>query len=333
MSDYLPVLEATAKRGAELVKQVLSFARGIDGDRTFLQVNYLISEISQILKQTFPKSIEINTDVPQDLWAISGDATQLHQVLMNLCVNARDAMPNGGRLSMIAENRYIDRNYAAMNIDASVGHYVAITVSDTGTGMPAEIVDRIFEPFFTTKEFGKGTGLGLSTVRGIIKSHGGFMNVYSEVGNGTRFNVYLPAAFENQTQPVEELEIMRGNGELILIVEDEAAIREVAKISLETSGYKVIFAADGIEGIALYVQNKHEIALVLLDMMMPNMDGLTTIRTLQKINPAVKIIVMSGLASNETLTAITGTSVKGFLPKPYTAKELFKLINIALNPE
>ncbi|WP_374793481.1 PAS domain S-box protein [Aerosakkonema funiforme] len=329
----LPVLEATAKRGADLVKQVLSFARGIDGERTFLQVNYLISEISQIVKQTFPKSIEINTDVTPDLWAISGDATQLHQVLMNLCVNARDAIPNGGRLSMIAENRYIDRNYAEMNIDASVGHYVAITVSDTGTGMSPEIVDRIFEPFFTTKEFGKGTGLGLSTVRGIIKSHGGFMNVYSEVGNGTRFKVYLPAAFENQTQPVEELEIMTGHGELILIVEDEAAIREVAKISLETSGYKVIFAADGIEGIALYVQHKHEIALVLLDMMMPNMDGLTTIGTLQKINPSVKIIVMSGLASNETLATITGTSVKGFLPKPYTAKELFKIIHSALGDE
>ncbi|WP_374826002.1 PAS domain S-box protein [Aerosakkonema sp. BLCC-F183] len=329
----LPVLEATAKRGADLVKQVLSFARGIDGERTFLQVNYLISEISQIVKQTFPKSIEINTDVTPDLWAISGDATQLHQVLMNLCVNARDAIPNGGRLSMIAENRYIDRNYAEMNIDASVGHYVAITVSDTGTGMSPEIVDRIFEPFFTTKEFGKGTGLGLSTVRSIIKSHGGFMNVYSEVGNGTRFKVYLPAAFENQTQPVEELEIMTGHGELILIVEDEAAIREVAKISLETSGYKVIFAADGIEGIALYVQHKHEIALVLLDMMMPNMDGLTTIGTLQKINPSVKIIVMSGLASNETLATITGTSVKGFLPKPYTAKELFKIIHSALGDE
>ncbi|MBD0303907.1 MAG: PAS domain S-box protein, partial [Tolypothrix sp. T3-bin4] len=190
--QWLDILETSARRGADLVKQVVSFARGMDGDRTIVQIRHIISEIRQIARETFPKSIKVYIDVSQDLWAVSGDATQLHQVLMNLCVNARDALPDGGTLSISAENLLIDEDYARMNIEANVGAYVVVTVSDTGIGIPKEILERIFEPFFTTKEIGKGTGLGLSTVLGIIKSHGGFINVYSEIGQGTEFRIYLP---------------------------------------------------------------------------------------------------------------------------------------------
>ncbi|GAB1542670.1 response regulator [Scytonema sp. NUACC21] len=323
----LPILISNAKRGANLVKQVLSFTRGIEGNRTLLQLKHLIREIQQVLGETFPKSIQLSVQIAQNLWAVSGDATQLHQVLMNLCVNARDAMPNGGTLLIAAENLLVDENYARMHIDARVGSYVVITVSDTGVGIPYEIVDRIFEPFFTTKEIGKGTGLGLSTVLGIIKSHSGFINVYSEIGKGTQFKVYLPAQEAKETLEEQEMDLPQGNGELILVVDDEDSIREVTKTSLENYNYKAITASDGIEAIALYAEYRHQISIVLTDMVMPSMDGLTTIRTLQKINPDVKIIAVSGLASTEKINAVTEVGVKAFLAKPYTAKQLLQTIS------
>ena len=323
----LPILETNAKRGADLVRQVLSFARGVEGENTLLQVNHLISEISNIVRQTFPKSISLSTDIPTDLWTVYGDATQLHQVLVNLCVNARDAMQNGGLLSITADNIFIDQNYALNNIEATVGYYIVITVSDTGIGMNSKILERIFEPFFTTKEAGKGTGLGLSTVIAIVKSHGGFINVYSELGKGTRFKVYLPAAEENKPELVEHINISNGNGELVLVVDDEAAIREITKTSLECFGYNVILASDGMEAIAKYIQHQQQIKLVLLDMMMPNMDGLTTIQKLENIDPNVTVILMSGLASHEMSTSIPSPSVKKLLSKPYTANELLNAIH------
>ena len=327
----LKILENNVKRGAALVKQVLSFSRGLEGKRTILQVRHLILEIKNIANETFPKSIEFYIDIAPDLWSVCGDATQLHQVLMNLCVNARDAMPNGGTLSISGENIFIDENYARMHLDAVVGNYIIITVADTGTGISPEILDRIFEPFFTTKDLGLGTGLGLATVMGIIKSHGGFINVYSQVGLGTQFKVFLPAAEGTETQQLEDLELPIGNGQLILVVDDEAAICEIAQTSLETFRYKVLTASDGIEALALYAQHKAEISVVLMDMMMPSMDGPTTIRTLQKINPKVKIIAVSGLASSDKVTAAMGSGVKAFLSKPYTAQELLKTIDKVLN--
>jgi nitrogen-specific signal transduction histidine kinase/CheY-like chemotaxis protein len=329
--QWLDILETNAKRGADLVKQVVSFARGIEGDRTDVQIRHIISEIRQIARETFPKSIEVYIDVPQELWTVSGDTTQLHQVFMNLCVNARDAMPDGGILSISGKNIFIDEHYARINIDAQVGSYIVITVSDTGTGIPAEMLERIFEPFFTTKELGSGTGLGLSTVIGIIKSHGGFINVYSEMGKGTEFKVYLPAKEDTQIQLVEDFELPQGNGELILVVDDEAAIRKITQISLETYGYKVLTASDGIEAIALYAQHKKTISLVLIDMMMPEMDGPTTIRTLQKIMPQVKIIAVSGLVSNDKLTQMATLGVNAFLSKPYTTNDLLNTISEVVN--
>ncbi len=327
----LQILETSAKRGANLVKQVLSFARGVEGKRMTLQVANLIPDIKAIAIETFPKSIEVLTDVSRNLWTVSGNATQLHQVLINLCVNARDAMPNGGTPLISAENLVIDANYTQYHIDAQVGPYIVITVTDTGTGISREIINRIFEPFFTTKELGKGTGLGLSTVIGIVRSHDGFVNVYSEVGQGTQFKVYLPATEEAEAQLAVDLELQIGHEELILIVDDEAPIREATETSLGTYGYKTLSASDGIEAIALYAEHRREISIALIDMMMPFMDGPTTIRTLQKMNPQVKLIAVSGLPSNEQILKTAHLGVKTFLSKPYTVKELLQTLHEVLN--
>lgn len=330
MSDrnqrLLKSMEENIKRGAALVKQVLSFARGYEGDRTTLQIQHIISEVEHIAQETFPKSIELFLDVPPDLLPIFGNATQLHQVLMNLCLNARDAMPNGGTLRVQAENSFIDQHYANINIDAAVGMYVIITVTDSGVGISTENLERIFEPFFTTKEVGKGTGLGLSTAIGIIKSHGGFINVYSEVGR-TQFKIYLPSADHQAQHVISEHELLAGAGELILIVDDEIAIQEITKLSLETYNYRVLVANDGVEALALYAVHKKEIDLVLLDMMMPAMDGKITIQTLQEINPSVKIIAISGLVFHDKIVGRTGNGVRAFLRKPFTANELLKTIS------
>ncbi|WP_211176507.1 PAS domain S-box protein [Brasilonema sp. UFV-L1] len=330
--QLLATVESSAKRGASLVQQVLSFARGVAGERTILQLKHLILEIERIVKQTFPKSIQFYTDVVSDLWMISGNSTQLHQVLMNLVVNARDAMPNGGTVSITAENFVIDEYYALMNVEATVGSYIVVTVADTGTGIPPEIIDKIFDPFFTTKEIGLGTGLGLSTVMGIIKNHGGFVTVESEVGKGSTFGVYLPAVNGMETtQPTEEMKLPRGHGELILVVDDELHLRETTKILLESYNYKVLTASDGIEALTMYVQHKDEISVVLMDMMMPNMDGAITICTLQKINPHLKVIAVSGLPSNDQLAYAARINIKTFLSKPYTLRELLNIINSVLS--
>ncbi len=321
------MLQTSAKRGATLVKQVLSFARGMQGDRTTLQIKHIISEIREFVRNTFPKSIDIEVGIDRDLPTVYGDATQLHQVLMNLCVNARDAMPNGGTLSINAESIDVDREYAAMNINAKVGSYIAVTVSDTGIGIPPEALERIFEPFFTTKGQGKGTGLGLSTALGIIKSHDGFINVYSEVGKGSQFKIYLPAVHTAETIRDSQEEVPIGQGELILIVDDEAVIREISKTSLEEYNYQVLTASDGIEAIAVYVQNKNDISVVIMDIMMPSMDGLNAIYNLQQINPQVKIIAVSGLPSTEKITAAKKAGVKAFLAKPYTSKDLLQKLH------
>ncbi len=323
----LHILNESAQRGADLVKQILSFTRGIEGKPVNTQVSHLLAEIHKIIRQTFPKNVEFTADLPQDLWLIAADGTLLHQVFMNLCVNARDAMPRGGTLSITAENLAIDANYAQMHLDAQVGSYVVVTIADTGMGIPSEILDRIFDPFFTTKEIGKGTGLGLATVLGIVKSHHGFVNVYSEVDKGTRFKIYLPAVDGDEIDTVVQPELQSGQGELILVVDDEVAVQEITQATLEAHSYKAITANDGIEAIALYAEHKQEISVVLLDLMMPSLDSVTTIRTLCKLNPQVKIVAMSGLATNESITRTMNEGVQGFLAKPFTAPELLNLLS------
>jgi PAS domain S-box-containing protein len=320
----LSMLQTSAERGAGLVKQIQSFARGVEGEHIILQPRHLIREIVKIFKDTLPKSINVEFNTPDNLWTVAGDITQLHQVMMNICVNARDAMPQGGKLTIKAENVRIDDSYARMNLDASPGPFVLITASDTGQGIPSNIVDKIFEPFFTTKEHGQGTGLGLSTAMGIVRSHGGFINVYSEGGRGSHFKIYLPAVEDSQGEPAKEadMDVPTGHGELILVIDDEAFICKITKATLETYGYRAITVGDGTEGIALYAQHKDEIKVALTDMMMPDMDGLATIRELQKMNPQVKIIASSGHTEGDRAIEAASLGVKTFLAKPYTTEAL-----------
>jgi len=332
-AKMLQTIEVSAKRGADIVRQVLSFARGMEGERLEIQPKHLLSDLENIINGTFPKDIRLHFSVPNDTWTILGDPTQVHQILLNLCVNARDAMPNGGILTIGVENIVLDDQYVTMNSGAKAGRYVNISVKDTGMGIPPGIVDKIFEPFFTTKEINKGTGLGLSTVMGIVKSHEGVVNVYTEPGKGTVFNVYLPAmelSLQARKKQEEEASLPRGNGETILVVDDETSILIITSQTLQAFGYQVLTATDGAEAVAIYAQHRHEIAVVLTDMMMPIMDGPATIRALTKIDPAVKIVAASGRNASAEVAKASGIGVKHFLTKPYTAGTLLKSMRAIL---
>jgi len=288
------------------------------------------------MAQTFPRNIDIQPQFPPDLWTVTGDATQLHQVLLNLCVNARDAMPKGGTLTVSSENLVIDQHFASMNPGAQLGPHVALRVADTGSGMSAETMDKIFDPFFTTKEVGKGTGLGLATVIGIVKSHNGFLTVQSEVGVGTTFSVFLPASREAQeSKAMEGVEaaISTGNGELILVVDDEAPIREALVRTLSAHGYRAYTAEDGSDALALYFQRRGEISVVLTDVSMAQMDGVSLVRSLRRVDPKAKIIVSSGHLQKEMMTVLSSLGVKTFLNKPYTADKLLRAVQATLKDE
>ena len=325
--QMLNIIESSAERGAGIVKQVLTFARGEGGDRLLLQPKYLVNELAKIIGQTFPKNIDIQTTLNPDLWTVIGDATQLHQVLLNLCVNARDALSSGGVLTVTAENLDIDEHFAQMHPGSSLGFYVALRVTDNGVGIPSETLDKIFDPFFTTKEVGKGTGLGLATVSGIVKSHGGFLSVKSVVGLGTTFSVFLPASKDAEAeQPVESVAVVDGHGELILVVDDEAPIREALVSTLTAHGYRAYTAEDGKDALAIYFQRRGEIDLVLTDLSMGEMDGIALVRALHKINPEVKVVVSSGHFHKESRAILGGLGVKVLLEKPYTAEKLLRTV-------
>jgi nitrogen-specific signal transduction histidine kinase/ActR/RegA family two-component response regulator len=334
----ISTVEMSAQRGAELVKQLLTFGRGVEGKRVLIQAKHLVKDMVKIAQQTFPKAISVKSKVPADLWPILVDATQLHQVLLNLCVNARDAMPTGGTLLVHLENIRLDEQYVSMNPEAAPGPYVRLRVSDTGTGIPPEIIHKIFEPFFTTKELGKGTGLGLSTVLGIVKSHGGFLEVHSQGGRGTTFEVYLPATPEERIeadQPTVTL-ALDGHGECILVVDDEPMIREVTQKTLEKHGYRVLLAEDGVEALALYAQHRDEINAVMTDIAMPWLDGVAAIRGLKKMNPAVKVIASSGHGStrwrSEKMAQLNEMGVTAFLAKPFNANKLLVSLQEIIRP-
>ena len=332
--EILETIGVSAKRGADIVRQVLSFARGLESERLEVQPKHLLKDLENIIKDTFPKDIRLQFSIPDNTWTIWGDPTQVHQILLNLCVNARDAMPNGGHLTVRVENCVLDEQYVAMNIQAKAGRYVQISVTDSGMGIPPELVDKIFEPFFTTKDLNKGTGLGLSTVMAIVKGHEGVINVYSEPGKGTTFKVYLPAAetsgeaLKKQTQLVSP---PRGNGETVLVVDDEASILTTTSQTLQAFGYQVLTATDGAHAMAVYAKHESKIAAVLTDMMMPVMDGPATIHALMRMNPAVKIIAASGLNANGSVAKASGAGVKHFLTKPYTAGTLLKTMRTLLD--
>jgi PAS domain S-box-containing protein len=328
----LNIVESSAERGAGIVKQVLTFARGVEGERVLLQPKHLISELSKIMAQTFPRNIDIQTNLPTELWTISGDATQLHQVLLNLCVNARDAMPSGGTLDVAAENVTVDDQLARMNPGAQLGPHVVLRVGDTGVGMSPETMDKIYDPFFTTKEVGKGTGLGLATVIGIVKGHGGFLSLKSEVGVGTTFRVYLPASGEAAAAAGKETEAApdRGKGERILVVDDEPPIREALVGTLESYGYRAYTAEDGSDALALYFQRKDEIDVVITDLAMGQMDGVTLVRSLRKVNPKVRVIVSSGHMQKDAQVVLNSLGVTTFLDKPYSADKLLRALRTVI---
>jgi PAS domain S-box-containing protein len=328
--ELTDAIERHAQHSADLVRQVLTFARGVEGDRTIVHVDQLVREVARIARDTFPKDIDVRASVPDDLWHVIGDPTQLQQVLVNLCVNARDAMPTGGTLVIAAENVTLDTNDAGRYRGAKVGPYVLLRVEDNGTGILPDDLEHIFDLFFTTKDVGKGTGLGLSTTLAIVKSHGGFIPVDSEPGTGTKFNVYLPA--RTSVVPVHEdraVERPHGQGELVLVVDDEPSVREMTQRTLEAFGYRVVVATDGAQALAIYAQRRDEIAVVLTDMMMPIMDGPAAIRALQTLNPALRIVASGGLL-NSGQDASADLGIRYFLAKPYSADALLTILRACL---
>jgi PAS domain S-box-containing protein len=329
---FLAIVESSAERGASIVKQVLTFARGADGDRVLLQPIYLIDEIAKIAERTFPKSIKVRTRYPENLRLLEVDATQLHQVLLNLAINARDAMPHGGNLTLSVENFDVDEHYASMTPGAHAGPHVMMQVSDTGSGIPRHVIDKIFDPFFTTKGVGLGTGLGLSTALGIVKSHGGFMHVYGDAGH-TSFKVFLPSvqSADSSFETPSPADIPAGQGQTILVVDDEIGIRVVAEAVLIKHGYKVLVAEDGPAALALLAQHAGEIHIMLTDMVMPFMDGTTLVRTVRKMEPDIKVILSTGRDEDSRSAEAVLLKVNGCLTKPYTRETLLLMLDDVLN--
>ncbi|HEU5092558.1 MAG TPA: ATP-binding protein, partial [Nitrospira sp.] len=316
------------------IKQVLTFARGAVGERVPTQIRYLLKDLINVLKDLLPKNVTLKFDVQQDLWPVMADPNQIYQALMNLCINARDAMSLGGVVTLKAHNIEIDENYALVNPIAEPGKYIVITVEDTGSGIPREVIDRIFDPFFTTKEVGKGTGLGLSTAQTIVAGHKGFISVYSELSKGARFSVYLPAVPEQaEEKKTYEPDLPRGHGELILLVDDEMDMRTIAKATLEKFGYRVITAVDGTDAVATFTLNKEEVALVLTDMAMPFLDGIGTIRAIQHISPNARFVAMSGMMGTAANSELESLKVSGLLIKPFTTATLLSTLAKALSDE
>jgi two-component system cell cycle sensor histidine kinase/response regulator CckA len=329
------MIEESAKRGAHVVKQVFTFARGIEGERVVIKPSHLIQEMIDIAQQTFSKSIEMRSQYSKDLWSINCDPTQLHQVLLNLSVNARDAMPTGGSLTISAENFDVDEQYASMTLSAKPGPHVMFRVTDTGAGMSRATIDKIFDPFFTTKEVGKGTGLGLSTVLGIVKSHGGFISVDSEIGTGTTFKVFLPAKVSEESSQKSEmpLELLEGNGEVLLVIDDEPGVVQMTKMILEKSSYRVLTAENGPDALAVIAQHAEPTKVVLTDMSMPFMDSVVLIRAIKKMKPAMMFIASTGQGEETRMGELESLGVKNFLTKPYDTHTLLTTVRDTLSAQ
>ncbi|WP_395748248.1 PAS domain S-box protein [Prosthecobacter sp.] len=327
-AKILDLFETSAKRGADMVRQLLTFAKGADGQHSVLQVERLLREMEKLMLSSFPKNIQISVSCAPDLPAVRGDATQLHQVLLNLCVNARDAMPTGGTLTLEATTTEVDEAFASAVTEAKPGRYVALRVQDTGTGIPQEIQERIFDPFFTTKSPDKGTGLGLATVIGIVKSHDGFLQVTSRPGEGSTFTVCLPARVVEGGMPhaPAEAAVRPGNGETILLVDDEAAVREMACVVLERLNFKPVTAADGAEGLQLAMRHQAELRAVITDLHMPHMDGLAFVRVLRLLLPKVPVVVASGRMEDPQAMEMEALGVTQRLDKPFTEGQLAKVL-------
>ena len=299
-----------------------------------LALNSLLAEVGQQVRQSVVAGIAVINSAPEDLWAVAGDAEALRQAVLNLCVNAREAMLTGGRIDVIAENLLLKDGDLRLRSGARPGLYVIITVADTGCGIPPQTIERLFTPFFTTKAHGQSVGAGLTTVQAITRAHGGFVTVDSEVGRGSRFRIFLPAT--SGTPATEKAQprrsYPRGNGECILLVDDELGFREIAQVTLEKYGYRVITACDGSEGMTLYMRHRQEIQLVLTDIVMPVMDGAALIRSLHKMGAQVRYLAVSGLVEREKImvsTAAPGVQVE-FLAKPFATEKLLTVVREVL---
>ncbi len=325
LQTCLQTLEMCSLRGASIIRQVLMFARGVEGERLLLNPKHLIVEMERIARETFSRSIQIQTVLPREPCIILGDATQIQQVLMNLCVNARDAMPRGGTLTIRLEKVHLDEEGARFHVKAGPGAYVVISVSDSGTGIAPELMDKIFDPFFTTKPLGQGTGLGLATTLGIAEKHGGFIHVESVPDQGTTFQVYLPATQTEQEDAGKgwgQAIASHGNGELILVVDDEPAVRRLAETVLARNGYRTLLAADGREGFSLYEQHRADIKLIISDLMMPQMDGPAFLRSLRERHYDTRAIIITGLGEENRLSEARAAGADAVLNKPFTAEQL-----------
>jgi hypothetical protein len=329
---FLDVITSSAQRATGMVRQILGFARG-HGSIGPVSVSNVVREMAKILRDTFPKSISISVKLgAEELWQTQGDATELHQVLLNLCVNARDAMPKGGKLIVSAQNARVDRE-EAVRLKTAAGPYVVLSVEDNGSGIPPEVLPRVFEPFFTTKLPDKGTGLGLSTVAGIVRHYGGCIDIKTEGGKGTEFKIYLPAAEavaeENDTLR-NETQLPTGHGELILVIEDEEAIRELTKTTLETYGYRVVTAHDGEQGISRFKEYSREIRLLVTDTDMPYVDGMGAVRAIKAMRPDIPVIIASG--SKYDTEMIQRIKEEQFidLGKPFSADQLLIAVGMAI---
>lgn len=325
------VMEKSAQHGSSLIRQLLAFARGAEGEHTDLTPHIVIKDVVALLSDTLPRTISIETNIARDLRMVRANSTQLVQVLLNLGVNARDAMPKGGRLIFGAENVVLDEAITRSNPNAQPGPHVRISVTDTGTGMSPDLLSRIFDPFFTTKAAGKGTGLGLSMVASIIKSHGGIMQVHSEIGEGTAFTIYLPAlpASTHADSTVPATPPARGHGEMILVIDDEEMVRDIARVVLVSHGFAATVVEDGKQGLLYYLKHRDLVKVVVTDMMMPGIQGSEVIAELRRINPDVRVVAMSGIASE--LAALTEQPGRlALLPKPMTAHELINAVHSVL---
>lgn len=330
--EVLETIRQNAERGADMVRQVLSFARGMEGRRMEVAVDGLIRDIEKIANDTFLKHIEVRIDLAPDLKRVLADPTQIHQLLLNLTLNARDAMPQGGLLTISAANRQLTAAGLVRQVHARPGPHVMIEVADTGSGMTPEVLEKIFDPFFTTKEIGKGTGLGLSSALGIAHSHHGFVEAESSLGMGSRFRVYLPAQQEPvaPAKPAPKPERPRGFGQLVLVVDDEPSVRRVTRHALEKHGYRVLEAADGTEAIVAFEAHAHEIDVVLTDLMMPGLNGREMIQQMRRSWPEVRIIATTGVSFEGDVATGDDLDAQRLLPKPYTIAQLLQCLQEVL---
>jgi len=326
--EILALVQQGAQRGANIVKQLLIFSRGLGSERLALQPRHLLKEMMTLMQETFPREIDLHFHAPATLNVLHADPTQIHQVLLNLCVNARDAMPEGGRLSLTAANRLLVAGDPALRRDTSPGAFVLLEVRDSGHGIPPEIKHRIFDPFFTTKPLGKGTGLGLATVLGIVQGHGGFIDVTSEAGQGTTFRVYLPAASDSalpDTPAVADRPPPRPS-RTILLVDDERNVRESFRLVLETHGHRILLAVNGRDALTQFVMHQRDISLVLTDVMMPVMNGVALARALRALAPHLPIIAMSGMSEVTQQAELTALGVVELVAKPCSEAALLGAI-------